>query len=853
MGVIQDFIKFRSSQRQTETQTIDTSKKAADLTTASNAFFSTVGGGFNQNFSSFNNQKQQLNAYVDWVYSAVRTIAQQAATIDIRLFVNRTKSNNITLAHKMFYSPDQIKIYRKQTVPDIFFKDGRVQYKAQAPAIEEIETHPLLDLLNAPNPYMTRNEFFELAFTHLELTGDCFWAINRTGKNNKGQPQELWPLMPNMMQVVPDAQKFIIGYIYTVNGVQIPFAPEDIIHIKYANPTDFRRGMSAVMAGARAIDTDAHAADYNRKFFYNSAQPDAVLQTDNILDDEVYKRLTTEWSDKYGGTYNAHRTAILEDGLKYTPMALTQKDMDFLNSRNFNRDQILAMFGVPKSLIGLNEDVNRAAAETAEYVFSKGRIRPKMMLLANRLTQDLAPQFDERLIVSFTDPVPEDKEFLLKEKAELVDILKTKNEIRADNGDDTVKGGDELYVPSTFIPVGQDMTTPLRENKPAVIEEDDRKPDEDNSNQGSEDEEEGPSSGSGGNQAPSVSDSGSSSSDTTNSPKSADSKKKDSNQFSLVNTEPASGTGTIGEVTTIDASIEDIKAAIDNNLVSDGKPEDTMSHARQRANDFVKQRNRVTAAFQIRFMRESKDRFLQQKSEVMSRVNTRFGNKTVAGMNIKMAKKELAGLFDDGASLAAWIKAFTPIYYQAAEDIGDVAFEMVKPVQKSLKGVKTKVAASDFTTATEAIKRYFAERAGTVSRGIDEETDKQLRASLTEGINDGENLYQLMNRIEDIYSAAAGYRAERIARTESATSASFASQQAWLQSGVVDENEWMVDGNPCPICESNDGMVAVIGEAFLSGDDGPPAHPNCECALLPVVSGISYTDTSSDNNVDGED
>jgi SPP1 gp7 family putative phage head morphogenesis protein len=136
-----------------------------------------------------------------------------------------------------------------------------------------------------------------------------------------------------------------------------------------------------------------------------------------------------------------------------------------------------------------------------------------------------------------------------------------------------------------------------------------------------------------------------------------------------------------------------------------------------------------------------------------------------------------------------------------------------------------------YNNNAQAVQQYFNERAGTVSKGIDAETDKQLRATLTEGINNGESTSQLMDRIENVYGAATGYRSERIARTESQKALHFASQQAWKQSGVVKNYIWLTGGpDPCPICSQLDGTVKADPSDFPGGGN---AHVNCECDVMP--------------------
>lgn len=775
------------------------------------------GGGSSNSFTTFNSQKEQLQAYVDWVYGAVHFIAETCSTIDLRLFANNTKLKNASLAHKLVSGYDsadirkQLDKYKKTSQPVVVKENGKLTTKA-VPLLEEVETHPLLDLLDSPNPYMTRFEFFEMTFLHLELAGEAFWAINR--KNGKGAPIELWPLMPNAVQVVADKNNFIAGYVYTVNGEKLPFSPDDIIHHKYSNPNDLRRGMSTVQAAARIIDTDTHMADYNRRIFYNGATVDAVLYTDNKLTDQNWKRLKSEWKDQYSGSANAHRTAILENGLKYQPMSLSNRDLDFLAGMNFNKDMILGLYGVSKSLLGMDESMSRANAETAEYVFAKHKQRSKMLRLTARITQDLAPQFDERLVVSFTDPVPDDKAFLLEEKKAALGGgtsigWRTPNEVRAEDGDDPVEGGDEIFISGTLKPMAYAAQEPIVEETPAVAEEDPSKPDPEDDGEGNPDDDSG--------------DAGTTSTDT--------------------------GDDTSTDTSSDTSKSQKSKKKITHELESPVAKANTRPHRSQDAIDkdalnFEALRDAIVDKAEEKFLKVSRSRFEQQKKEVIDNFTKYYNGQKSIKPRSKGLKDKLKELFDKHKSEAAWLALLIPIYKSSINTMGQAALDNVL----GDSGEK-------FSTADASIAKYYEERASLISIGIDETTQKELAASLTEGINKGEALSELVDRIEYEYGAAAGYRAVRIARTESIAATTRATIDAWNQSGVVYGKRWSIGSqNPCKHCLDLDGKIIKLNENFFNkGDEftvegagtmkltyddtvGPPLHVNCACTLIAVLS-----------------
>lgn len=396
--------------------------------------------------SKLGNRRNQVQAYLDWVYAAASMVAQEASTIDFHAYKNSTGKSSQRIARSITQYPLE--------------KRRLLRAVGNDAGLQELDNHILLDLLENPNPHMDAEQFMEITYLHIMLAGESFWGKIRNGL---GKPDELWPMFPYNMTVIPDKEKFIAGWKYRIGGEESIWPAEDIVQIKLTDPTDLYRGMGIVQAAARSIDTDAHAADWNRNFFQNSARPDFVLETDKSLSNTVFARLKEQWEDRHKGAINAHKIGILEEGLKLNSTTMTQKDMDFLAGRNFNKDQILAMFGTSATILGLVQDANRANMEAADYNHAKRVIKPLQSRVNSAINHKIAPDFDAKLVIGFTDPVPEDKQFMLDEQTKGVNIIWTRNEIREMRGLDPVEGGDVMYQLTTLQPLG---TPPPAPNTP---------------------------------------------------------------------------------------------------------------------------------------------------------------------------------------------------------------------------------------------------------------------------------------------------------------------------------------------------------------------------------------------------
>jgi HK97 family phage portal protein len=232
---------------------------------------------------------------------------------------------------------------------------------------DEITGGPLYKLLRSPNPFYSGRKLWELTSQWLEIHGNAYWWLE--GVNEKGVPTNIWLLDPRNMIVVPDRQTFIKGYIHELAGKQTPLDYREVIHFKKANPFNPYYGLGTLQGGALTIQTEQQRQEYETKFFENGAAIAGILTAPETVPDHVFERIKKEWRLMHKGVKNAHRIALLEHGVEFKPTGMTQKDMEFVDLARLNRDQILAMFRVPPSKLGLVEDANRSNSQGQDVTF----------------------------------------------------------------------------------------------------------------------------------------------------------------------------------------------------------------------------------------------------------------------------------------------------------------------------------------------------------------------------------------------------------------------------------------------------------------------------------------------------
>lgn len=284
----------------------------------------------------------------------------------------------------------------------------------------EVGVHLALQIWNKPNSFYTRQEFVESTQQHMELVGESWYVVSRDPRSSL--PLELWPVRPDKMTPVPDADDFLVGYIYTgPNGEQIPLEVDQVIMLRSPNPLDPYRGMGPVQTILPDLNASNMAAQYVANFFANSAEPGGIIEVDKRLSDDEFDEMTTRWREQHQGVSNAHRVAILEQA-KWVDRKYSMKDMEFGALRASSSEMIREAFGFPKPMLGTVEDVNRANAEAAEYVFAKWLIVPRLERIKGALNNDFLPLFyppgaEPDVEFDYETPVPENAELAMAERA----------------------------------------------------------------------------------------------------------------------------------------------------------------------------------------------------------------------------------------------------------------------------------------------------------------------------------------------------------------------------------------------------------------------------------------------------
>lgn len=313
-------------------------------------------------------------------------------------------------------------------------------------------THPILKIVNAPNPRQGKSSFIESLVGYLQINGNSY--IERAGEP-QGTP-ELHILRASrvVIHATKDPAKPIDYYEYSIRG-QNPtrYLPEQILHIKLFNPTDDFYGLSPIQVAGLTIDTDTIAILWNYKLLCNSARPSGIFTTEGTLSDDEFKRLQETIKSEWSGPAQSALPKLIENGLKWQATGFSPTDMDWLQGRKLTKREICQAYQVPPELIGDSESKTYSNYQEARKSFYTETILPLMDKIRDELNSWLVPWFDGSLRLDYDrddiDALQEDRGMVWVRIRD-ADWL-TLNEKRMETGFEAFPGEPDMDVPVALL------------------------------------------------------------------------------------------------------------------------------------------------------------------------------------------------------------------------------------------------------------------------------------------------------------------------------------------------------------------------------------------------------------------
>lgn len=255
-----------------------------------------------------------------------------------------------------------------------------------------VHDHPLYYLLHdEPNPEMTSFVFRETLMSHLLIWGNAYAQIIRDGA---GRVLGLYPLLPDKMEVQRD-DKGNIYYVYSRNSDENPMfkeygniklKAEDVLHIPGLG-FDGLIGYSPIAMAKNAVGMTLACEEYGASFFANGANPGGVLEHPGVLKDP--SKVRESWNSVYRGVSNAHKIAVLEEGMKYQQIGIPPEEAQFLETRKFQINEIARLYRIPPHMVGDLDKSSFSNIEQQSLEFVKYTLDPWVIRWEQSLQRSL--------------------------------------------------------------------------------------------------------------------------------------------------------------------------------------------------------------------------------------------------------------------------------------------------------------------------------------------------------------------------------------------------------------------------------------------------------------------------------
>lgn len=269
------------------------------------------------------------------------------------------------------------------------------------------QNHPLVKLLQKPNPWQPKASFIEAAIGYWLLAGNTY--LEGVGPDGK-PPLELYTLRPDRTKVIP-GKLGPSGYVYEVNGQKVKWDVDPlsgnspILHLKFFNPLNDWYGMSPVEAAAFSVDAHNEAGRWNAGLLQNGARPSGALvykgngNAPPVLTDKQRADLKEQLSVAFSGGRNAGRPMLLDGGLEWQQMSMTPAEMDWLQGRHASSREIALAFGVAPQILAIPGDNTYSNMQEARQALYQDTILPLLDAMLDGLNNWLAPVYGDGVVI----------------------------------------------------------------------------------------------------------------------------------------------------------------------------------------------------------------------------------------------------------------------------------------------------------------------------------------------------------------------------------------------------------------------------------------------------------------------
>lgn len=351
--------------------------------------------------------RQTLQAYEEspWLHAVASRIAKSVASVEWQLYISRESKGR----------PDPKTGKRKAIKDRALQKAGPNRRKSllaereDSGDLEQVQSHLFLDVLDKPNGFMTGLMFRQATQLHLDLVGETFWLKER---NRMGAIVGLWSIPPHwvLMTPTPTTPQYRVGW----RSWQGWIPDTEIVWMRDVSPEfPYGRGIGTANALADEIETDEYIAKTLRQNFFNGARPDFIAypKGQDAMQESERKIWQNDWLAQHQGFWRVFKPMFANREVGIYEFKADNRKLQLSELRQQERDIIIQVFGgIPPEMLGIQERSNRATISAASFIYAQYSLLPRLELLRTVFQEQIIPEYDDRLIVDYVSPVPNDEQ-----------------------------------------------------------------------------------------------------------------------------------------------------------------------------------------------------------------------------------------------------------------------------------------------------------------------------------------------------------------------------------------------------------------------------------------------------------
>ena len=395
------------------------------------------------------NYSVAIKKFTSWVFTGITLNANAAAATRLKLFVRKKKGiEEKNVWDKSAYKPIS-RFTQKFLHGDLEDKPSPVVLqKANSFGSDFYEfvdfNNPILQLLNQVNPDMNGFDLLQLLFVYIQLTGNAYLHVVT---DDQGVPSQLYIMPSQWTSIITDKQssEFLIdGYLYGANQNKINFFRDEVIHFKLPNPSSLYYGKSKIEPIWDAININQYSHDYKNSVYNNQGRPDYVILIKNVTDKTKINRFQNKMNNYLQGAKKAGKMIAVSGDVEFKALNFPPREVAF--DEKLVIEEISSALGVPVDKLRQTSPT-RANSQQANTGWARDCLYPLLKIVEEKLNEKLIPLFgaENDAILVFSNPVPEDNEFILRRNVQLVRTgIMTTNEARKTQGLEDIEAGDTL-------------------------------------------------------------------------------------------------------------------------------------------------------------------------------------------------------------------------------------------------------------------------------------------------------------------------------------------------------------------------------------------------------------------------